>query len=190
MIFMIKLPTDLWRECTICAVFFSISLLSRWCIFSQHHSIIEWHKLILHVDSQSRHQLYSILKRISKSLCEIYPLSANSLPYRRLARTLNTSGSLSLTLAPVSTNAMISPRSLQAKCSLNPWHHPMVPFPSVAIPLNTLFAYLLRLWQMGIMVESTKVIPVHLPKPASSGRTSSGRRLFLPTPQSDYRILL
>ena len=37
---------------------------------------------------------------------------------------------------------MISPRSLQMKCSLNPWHHPIVPFPSVARPAKTLLAYL------------------------------------------------
>ena len=66
--FMIKLLTDLWRECTICAVFFSLSLM-------------------------------------------------------------------------VST--------LHARWSLKPWHQPIVPFPSVAIPSNTLLVYmvyLLRLW--------------------------------------------
>ena len=66
--FMIKVLTDLWRECTICAVFFSMSLM-------------------------------------------------------------------------VST--------LHARWSLKPWHQPIVPFPSVAIPSNTLLVYmvyLLRLW--------------------------------------------
>jgi hypothetical protein len=43
------------------------------------------------------------------------PLSANSLPYKRLARTLNILGSLSLTLALVSTNAIFSPLSLHAR---------------------------------------------------------------------------
>ena len=42
--------------------------------------------------------------------------------------------------------------------------HDKVVFPSVAIPLNTLLAYLLRLWHTGIIVESTNVMPVHLPK--------------------------
>ena len=59
--FMIKLLTDLWRECTICAVFFSMSLM-------------------------------------------------------------------------VST--------LHARWSLKPWHQPIVPFPSVAIPLNTRGKYI------------------------------------------------
>ena len=45
-----------------------------------------------------------------------------------------------------------------------PMAQPIVPFPSVAIPLNTLLAYLLRLWHTGIIVESTNVMPVHLPK--------------------------
>ena len=40
----------------------------------------------------------------------------------------------------------------------------IAPFPSVAIPLNILLAYLLRLWHTGIIVESTNVMPVHLPK--------------------------
>ena len=69
-----------------------------------------------------------------------------------------------VTFAPVSTNAIISPLSLHARWSLKPWHQPIVPFPSVAIPLNTLLAYLLRLWHTGIIVESTNVMPVHLPK--------------------------
>ena len=59
---------------------------------------------------------------------------------------------------------IISPLSLHARWSLKPWHQPIVPFPSVAIPLNTLLAYLLRLWHTGIIVESTNVMPVHLPK--------------------------
>ena len=87
-----------------------------------------------------------------------------SLPYKRLTRTLNTFGFLSLTFAPVRTNAIISPLSLHARWSLKPWHQPIVPFPSVAIPLNTLLAYLLRLWHTGIIVESTNVMPIHLPK--------------------------
>ena len=65
---------------------------------------------------------------------------------------------MSLTFAPVSTNAIISPLSLHARWSLKSWHQPIVPFPSVAIPLNTLLAYLLRLWHTGIIVESTTVI--------------------------------
>ena len=85
--------TDLWRECTICAVFFSMSLM------------------------------VSIMYLLRSIIL-----------------------------------------SLHARWSLKPWHQPIVPFPSVAIPLNTLLAYLLRLWHTGIIVESTKVMPVHHPK--------------------------
>ncbi len=43
--------------------------------FSKHHSIIKWHKFIFHVDSQSRHQLYPILKKtVEKSLRYIAPV--------------------------------------------------------------------------------------------------------------------
>ena len=31
--------------------------------FAQHHSVIKWHKFVLHVRSQSSHQVYSILKK-------------------------------------------------------------------------------------------------------------------------------
>jgi len=34
----------------------------------------------------------------------------------------------------------------------------------VTSPAKTLLAYLRRLWHTGIMVESTKVMPVHRPK--------------------------
>ena len=49
------------------------------------------------------------LKRSSKSLGEIYPLSAKSLPYSPLASTFQTSGFLSSTLAPVRQKVIISP---------------------------------------------------------------------------------
>ena len=95
----------------------------------------------------------------------------------RLARTLNTFGSLSLTFAPVRTKAIISPLSLHARWSLKPWHQPIVPFPSVAIPLNTLLAYLLRLWH--IIVESTNVMPVHLPKAPRLRKNMSWKNMRL-----------
>ena len=62
--FMIKLLTDLWRECTICTVFFSISLMvsMMYLLRNQHHPVIEWYQLVFHVYTQSCHQLYAILK--------------------------------------------------------------------------------------------------------------------------------
>jgi len=44
------------------------------------------------------------------------------------------------------------------KVELKAMPQPIAPFPSVAIPLNTLLTYLLRLWHTGILVESTNVI--------------------------------
>ena len=40
----------------------------------------------------------------------------------------------------------------------------MVPLPLFAIPANTLLEFLLTLWHTGIMVLSTYIMPVHLPK--------------------------
>lgn len=77
------------------------------------------------------------------------------MPYRSFASTFHTLGSRSSVLAVVRQKVMISAWSLQTKCSLKPWHQPIVPFPSPANPLNTLFMYRLTLWQTGIMVEST-----------------------------------
>ena len=54
---------------------------------------------------------------------------------------------------------MMSPRSLHIKWSLKLWHHPIVPFPFLAKPANTLLKYLLTLWQTGIIALSTKLIP-------------------------------
>lgn len=75
---------------------------------SEHHLVVERHELVLHVRPESCNQMYAILKQEIKQLLGDVPLSANNLPYKRLASTLNTSGSLSLTLAPVSTNDIIS----------------------------------------------------------------------------------
>lgn len=68
--FMIKLLTDLWRECTICAVFFSMSLMVSIdnVSLAQHHSVIERHQLVFHVYAQPCQQQYSILKEEVKQL--------------------------------------------------------------------------------------------------------------------------
>lgn len=67
---MIKLLTDLWRECTICAVFFSMSLMVSIdnVSLAQHHSVIERHQLVFHVYAQPCQQQYSILKEEVKQL--------------------------------------------------------------------------------------------------------------------------
>ena len=71
---------------------------------------------------------------------------------------------------------MTSPESLHSRCSLKPWHHPIVPFPSLASPANTLLKYLRTLWHTGIMVLSTKVMPVHFPKACSLMKSIISRK--------------
>lgn len=114
--FMMKLVTDLCRECTIWAVFFRRSLIVS-MLYLLRSIILSWNDISLFFIFTLRPvtNWMPSSNKASKSFCEIYPLSANSLPYKRLANTSNTFGSLSLTFAPVSTNAISSPLSLQAR---------------------------------------------------------------------------
>ena len=64
---------------------------------------------------------------------------------------------------------------------------PIVPFPSVAIPLNTLLAYILRLWHTGIIVESTNVMPVHLPKASKLRKNMSWNQLHKAVVRHSFR---
>ena len=131
---------------------------------AQHHSVIERHQLVFHVYAQPCHQLYSILKGEVKQLLRniafvseqiaIQPFSKNLEHIRVLVADICTSKYKRYYLASV----------IARKMELKAMDQPIVPFPSVAIPLNTLLAYLLRLWYTGIIVESTNVMPVHLPK--------------------------
>lgn len=65
--------------------------------------------------------------------------------------------------------------------SLNRWHQPIVPFPFVAMPLSTLLAWRLRLWHTGIIVESTNVIPAHLPNARRLRKNIRGKNTLLPS---------
>lgn len=60
---------------------------------------------------------------------DVSPVSANTFPKSSLKKTLHTLSSPSSTFSPVKQNVMISPRSLQSRCNLKPWHHPILPFP-------------------------------------------------------------
>ena len=83
--FMIKLLTDLWHECTICAVFFSMSLMGS--IMYLLRSIILSQNGISLIFMFTRNPVTSCIpssKRKSNSFCEIQSLSANNLPYKRL----------------------------------------------------------------------------------------------------------
>ena len=131
---------------------------------AQHHSVIEWHQFVFSCLRATLSPAVFHPQRGVKQLLRNIAFVSEQLAIQPFSKNLNTFGSLSLTFAPVSTNAIISPLSLHARWSLKPWHQPIVPFPSVAIPLKTLLAYLLRLWHTGIIVESTNVMPVHLPK--------------------------
>ncbi len=162
---MMKLATFQCRVCTICAVFFTMSFIVS-LIFLLRFIILS--KLVI--------SLFFILARSpvpksvppsntkSNSFFYMSPLSSNSFPYMRLANPPNTFCSFSLTLPPVITMAIISPISLHARCSLKPCHRPMLPLPSLAIFLNSLFVFRLRLWHTWFMVQSTNVKPIHLPK--------------------------
>ena len=136
---MMKLCIERCRECTRFALFFSSSLM---------HSMI--YLFLIIILSHTGMSLFFILalspwtspipwlNRLSKSSCLMYPLSANTFPWRIFVNTVHTLLSLSSTFAPVRQNVITSPESLQSRCSLNPWHQPMVPFPFLARPTKTL----------------------------------------------------
>ena len=89
---------------------------------AQHHPVIERYQLVFHVHAQSGHQLYAILKEKVKQLLRYVTFVCEQLAIQSFGENLelNTFGSLSLTFAPVSTKAIISPLSLHARCSLKP----------------------------------------------------------------------
>lgn len=105
--------------------------------------------------------------RCPKSDCEIYPLSAYSLPNTLSVRVSMTDTSRSSTLARVRTKFTSSPFSLHRRCSLKPTYHPMVLLPLAVMPLNTFMLNSRLLCITGIQVLSIKLIPVHSPKQAS-----------------------
>ncbi len=93
-----------------------------------------------------------------------YPLSPNSLPNILSKKRSCFKGSLSSSLAWVMVKFKISPCSFITIWSLNPQNHPIVDFPVLAMPLNTLFL-LMRLFLHTLTgVESMNEIPVHLPR--------------------------
>ena len=139
--FMIKLFMERCLECTSCAVFWAY----HWCIlmiYLLRNMILPQSDMslffILHLSPVT--QLTLSAKRVLKRFCERCLLSANDFPYKSFANTFQTMSLLLSTWALVRQKEMISPVGLQVKCSFNPWQHPIVPFPLMAIPLNTLWA--------------------------------------------------
>ena len=86
--FMIKLLTDLWRECTICAVFFSISLMVSIIYLLRNIIVIERHQLVFHIYAQPCYQLYSILKKEVKQLLRNIPFVCEQLAIQTFSKNL------------------------------------------------------------------------------------------------------
>ena len=93
----------------------------------------------------------------------VYPLSATSLSKIISTNLLFLSGFQSSTSPGVTMWLSSSPFSLQIRCSLNPKNHPIEHFPRAAKPLNVLWIWMRWFLQMRRGVETTKLIPVHLP---------------------------
>ena len=136
---MIKLCIDRCRECTRLALFLSNSLI--------HSMMYLFLSMILSYIGISLFFMFAFRpctrcmpwsNKVSKSSFLIYPLSANTFPYKTFVNTLHTRSSLSSTFAPVRQKVITSPESLKSRCSLKPWHRPIVPFPFFAKPANTL----------------------------------------------------
>ena len=112
---------------------------------AQHHSVIERHQLVFHIYAQPCHQLYSILKEEVKQLLRnISFVSEQQLAIQTFSKNLE---HIWVLVADICTSkykryylASVITRKVELK-AMAP--QPIVPFPSVAIPLNTLLVYLL-----------------------------------------------
>lgn len=113
-------------------------------------------KFVLHLRFKPMYEVYHRVKELLEKFLLDIPLSANTFPYRTFVKTDHTSLSLSSMLAGVRQKVMMSPVALQRKCSLKPWHYPIVVFPhSWQIRRKPCPKYRLTLWHKGIMVLST-----------------------------------
>ena len=136
--------------------FYNVSL-------AQHHSVIERHQLVFHVYAQPCHQLYSILKEEVKQLLRNIAFVSELLAIQTFSKNLEHIRVFVADICTCKYKRYYLASVIARKVELKAMAPTIVPLPSVAIPLNTLLAYRLRLWHTGIIVESTKVIPVHLP---------------------------
>lgn len=98
-----------------------------------------------------------------KSVLPIYTLSAHSFPLMLFRKLPCINGSLSSMSAVVNMKLRISPLSLIIKCSSNPKNYPIEHFICVANPSNVLWIWILWLRHTRKGVESTKLMPVHVP---------------------------
>ena len=90
-------------------------------------------------------------------------LSAHSFPLMFSRNVPCFNGSRSSTFPGVNIKLRISPLSLIIRCNLNPKNYPIEHFPRSASPSNVLWIRILWLRQTRKGVESTKLMPVHVP---------------------------
>lgn len=103
-------------------------------------------------------------KRVSNRACPIYPLSAHNFPFMFSRNRPCFNGSRSSTFPGVSMKFRISPLSLIIRCNLNPKNHPIELLLRSASPSNVLWINIRWLRQTRRAVESTKLMPVQVPR--------------------------
>ena len=119
--------------------------------FAQHDFVPKRHQSVFHVGLYSCHYMDSVFeKSLEKPWRDISPIGkepsvqflCQHIPYFRI------------------------PVVHISSCEAEGYDFPTVIAGEMQleVPLKTLLAYRLRLWQTGIIVLSTKLMPVHLPK--------------------------
>lgn len=186
----IKLLNDLCLECSIWAIFFNssftVSINARFRNRILSSTLInEFLMLFFTLVSNC----IPFKNRFSNRAWPIYPLSAQSFPLISFRKFPCFNGSLSSTFAGENMKFRISPLSLITRCSLNPKNHPKEHLPRVARPSKVLWTSILWLRQTRSGVESTTLIPVHVPNKTCL-TTPSTDRIFSSMPICRARILI
>ena len=124
----------------------------------------------------------------SNRSCEMYPLSATSLPKSLLVKASLFKGSRSSVAPCVTLKVIISPLSLITRCSLKPWNQPRVDLPVCAQPLRLRCWWERLMWQARSGVESMNEIPVQGPRQQRLRKTSDKLQRKFVAQQSDCKI--
>ena len=109
---------------------------------TQHDFIPKWHQFVFHVHFDSCNKMYAIFKKVLKKSWRDVPPVSKKPAVQLFGKYVPDFG---IPVIHIGSGKTEGDDFLQVKCSLNPWHHPIVPFPSVAMPLKTLLAWRLRL---------------------------------------------
>ena len=131
--------------------------------FFEQNLVGNAHQRVLHIVFNFSDKLNAIKEKILEQSLPIYHLSAHSFPLMFSRNLPCFNGSRSSTFPDVNIKLRISHLSLIIRCNLNPKNRHIEHFPRSASPSNVLWIRILWLRQTRKGVESTKLMPVHVP---------------------------